>query len=183
MKISDFIPATIDDKDVAAHIEGLDDSAVSEMFIAHLDATDKYRKEVVRAGHKFSTTVAKKSVMMWGAIQETYSLGVGAKAYGCEGHGGIVTSRARQNAIDEELRRDNPFYLDGCGVYEEDCDANIYFAYFPKLAHNYYPGLGENVREEVVGSVLRWRRENVNSLLARLVLNERNGAMYAATAA
>lgn len=144
-----------------------------DMLIGYLNETDKNRCEIVRNGHKaMGTSTAKKSRDMWGTVDKTISTGVGAKFVICSGHGGYLISRARQQAIEPELQKFSPAFCDGCGVYEEDCDANIYEAFFPRARQRMYPKLNEDfgtARRESVKYLVEHFTDEVDALLARLV--------------
>lgn len=116
-------------------------NTTAERFISYLNDTDKSRMEFVRKSHKEHCKIygrktpklASKSYDMWGAVQRDIYLMKGAKFVSCSGHGGILTSEAVNNAIDEPFKRSD---YAGCGVYEEDCDFANYAAYFPKSVKN-----------------------------------------------
>ena len=149
---------------------------LAQKFIAYLDATDEQRAQQVKEGHAKErkahgcVRVARKHRDMWGAVNHRYNGGAGCVFVSCAGHGGVLTSATIQNTIDAELQRNSGYYLDGCGVYEEDCDANIIAAYYPeraeKMGFNY--GEGCSTREGAVRGVVTWYEEQVRTLLERV---------------
>lgn len=149
---------------------------LAQKFIAYLDATDEQRAQQVKEGHAKErkahgrVRVARKHRYMWGAVNHRYNGGAGCVFVSCTGHGGVLTSATIQRTIDEELQRNSGYYLDGRGVYEEDCDANIIAAYYPeraeKMGFNY--GEGCSTREGAVRGIVTWHEEQVRTLLERV---------------
>lgn len=134
-----------------------DDQELVKKFIDYLDNTDFDRKIYLKNHQHDNKRTARKSVNMWGEVQHTTSCGVGAKYVSCSGHGGFLISPARQHTIPEPLREWNPYYADGCGVYEEDCDFNIYTAFYPKG--------GMKVSPHFLQTEHQWREYSANYLV------------------
>lgn len=166
-----------------SNITSLSPEKKSDMLVSYLNETDETRREIIRKGHEaMGTSTAKKSRGMWGEVQQTISTGVGAKFVICSGHGGYLISRARQQAIEPELQKFSPAFFDGCGVYEEDCDARIYEAFFPRARQRTCPALKEDIstaRLESVKYLVERYTAQVDKLLTRLV-SEGKAAMPAA---
>lgn len=149
---------------------------LAQKFIAYLDATDEQRAQQVKEGHAKErkahgrVRVARKHRDMWGAVNHRYNGGAGCVFVSCTGHGGVLTSATIQRTIDEELQRNSGYYLDGCGVYEEDCDSNIIAAYYPERAEKMGFNYGEEytTREGAVRGIVTWYGEQVRTLLERV---------------
>lgn len=144
---------------------------IEQRFINYLNDTDDYRKDFVRDNHKIhGVAVARKPRDIWGSVQETFSMGTGTKWVFCTGHGGILTSYARNMTIDEELRHYGVFN-DGRGMYEEDCDSMIYFAYYPdsavKFNQKYFKDI-ETARSLAVQAIMRYYHDQVKNLLVKV---------------
>ena len=141
---------------------------VAERFINYLNDTDQERMDNIKEGHKKhcdmygrkTPKLASKSLDMWGAVNENIYLMRGAKFVGCSGHGGVLTSRAVNNAIDEPFRCSD---YAGLGVYEEDCDFANYAAYFPGSVKNAvekeFGKNKDNVRAYFVNMIIDYHKE------------------------
>lgn len=157
-------------------ITTLNRDQLAQKFISYLDTTDEQRTQQVEEGHAKEykehghIRVARKHPYMWGTVEHRYNGGTGCVFVSCNGHGGVLTSATIQHAIDPELQCMNLYYEDGCGVYEEDCDAHIIAAYFPeraeKMGFNY--GGECSTREGAVRSTVTYYEEEVRTLLERV---------------
>lgn len=180
--ISQLVPEKIDDAQLEQWFNDQNDTTLVGALVAYLNATDKARKKYISHRHTKSTTTAYKSAKMWGKVNENIPLGVGARFVRCVSSSGVLTSAARQSAIDCEMRCDNPTYPDRCGVYETGDNLPLYFLYFPRHAHKVRAEWSnkDTARMMCASKVVSNPdgRERVISLLARLVCDERAGHAY-----
>ena len=156
-------------------IDQLNREQLAQKFVDYLNATDEQREQQVKKGHASErkahgrVRVAKKHRDMWGTVNNRYHGGTGCVFVSCSGHGGVMTSPTIHHTIDPELRHNNPYYYDDCGVYEEDCASSIIAAYYPQRAEKmgFKYSDSNSTREGAAAVVAKWFENELRNLLKR----------------
>lgn len=111
--------------------------------------------------------IAEDSSTPWGAAQDVNYIAQGCASASGPRHGGIKLSRERNAAIPKPLRRAN-------GWYEEDCEANIVFAFHPDIVE----ALSRNpdrMRADAVRSCREWFPDEWEAATGEPVSDEESG--------